>query len=312
MCALCQDLKDMVRIFHLTPLAQSSRNLWCLELSSNKTSVDLRPSQASRTQFVRAWKKNRAPIFALNVDGHCAMIYFDDSFYAKKCPMSPNRSLPSLPLRSDFRSTKRTYSWKILVAWLIPIVGQQPEFWCGSLHSLGCLLMPLIPLHHNEEPARCLNRQWYSGKLGGLLAELVWVSIQIHNFNEMSWNFLDLGFLKIAESEVNHSSNHQEFQVPKMEVLNLIGLFWGVVFPLDEPLIRTVQVYRCTGFLYLGPWFFFNMFPTFIGTMVGNPSQGVLPQFSQWSMSPMKKNPSCFGYLGVYTTQLYEDYNQHF
>lgn len=50
----------------------------------HKTSVDLRPSQASRTQFVRAWKKNRAPIFALNVDGHCAMIYFDDSFYAQK------------------------------------------------------------------------------------------------------------------------------------------------------------------------------------------------------------------------------------
>ena len=311
MCALCQDLKDMVRIFHLTPLAQSSRNLWCLELSSIKL---LLISGLHKLLELSSWEPEKKIELPFSLWMWMAIVpwyILMTRFMPKKCPMSPNRSLPSLPLRSDFRSTKRTYSWKILVAWLIPIVGQQPEFWCGSLHSLGCLLMPLIPLHHNEEPARCLNRQWYSGKLGGLLAELVWVSIQIHNFNEMSWNFLDLGFLKIAESEVNHSSNHQEFQVPKMEVLNLIGLFWGVVFPLDEPLIRTVQVYRCTGFLYLGPWFFFNMFPTFIGTMVGNPSQGVLPQFSQWSMSH-EKNPSCFGYLGVYTTQLYEDYNQHF
>ena len=35
--------------------------------------------------------------------------------------------------------------------------------------------------------------------------------------------------------------NHQEFQVPKMEVLNLIRLFWGWVFPYIS---LTYSLYR--------------------------------------------------------------------
>ena len=35
--------------------------------------------------------------------------------------------------------------------------------------------------------------------------------------------------------------DHQEFQVPKMEVLNLIRLFWGLVFPYIS---LTYSLYR--------------------------------------------------------------------
>ena len=63
----------------------------------------------------------------------------------------------------------------------------------------------------------------------------------------MSWNFLDLGFLKIAESEVNHSSNHQEFQVPTEPYKAIFGV---VFFPLHKLRIHIAWVYRCTGFLY--------------------------------------------------------------
>ena len=95
-CALCQDLKDMVRIFHLTPLAQSSRNLWCLELSS--TNFCWSQAFTSFTNSVReSLKKNRAPIFALNVEGHD--LFWWVLFYTPKVQW-----VPSLPLRSDFRS----------------------------------------------------------------------------------------------------------------------------------------------------------------------------------------------------------------
>ena len=33
--------------------------------------------------------------------------------------------------------------------------------------------------------------------------------------------------------KADRTMNHQEFQVPKMEVLNLIRLCWGVGFPLS-------------------------------------------------------------------------------
>ena len=34
--------------------------------------------------------------------------------------------------------------------------------------------------------------------------------------------------------------NHQPVQVPKMEVLNLIRLFWGMGFPLHKPYIQLI------------------------------------------------------------------------
>ena len=43
---------------------------------------------------------------------------------------------------------------------------------------------------------------------------------------------------------------HQKFQVPKMEELNLIRLFWGVGFPLHKPYIQLIQVSTSI----LGPW----------------------------------------------------------
>ena len=46
-------------------------------------------------------------------------------------------------------------------------------------------------------------------------------------------------------SRNNHTSNHQKFQVPKMEVLNLIRLFLGWVFPY------TSLTYSS---LFLGTW----------------------------------------------------------
>ena len=36
--------------------------------------------------------------------------------------------------------------------------------------------------------------------------------------------------------------NHQEFQVPKMEVLNLIRLFWWVGFSVSISRIHTVYI----------------------------------------------------------------------
>ena len=33
---------------------------------------------------------------------------------------------------------------------------------------------------------------------------------------------------------------HQPVQVPKMEILNLIRLFWGIGFPLHKPYIQLI------------------------------------------------------------------------
>ena len=46
---------------------------------------------------------------------------------------------------------------------------------------------------------------------------------------------LDLATDNEKRSSFVEVSNHQEFQVPKVQVLNLKKLFWGVGFPLHKP-----------------------------------------------------------------------------
>ena len=136
-CALCQDLKDMVRIFHLTPLAQSSRNLWCLELSS--TNFCWSQAFTSFTNSVReSLKKTELPFLLWMWK---AMIYFDECYFI------PQKSNESQVFRCVPIFVPRTYSWKILVASLIPIVGQQPGFlmWITSLTGM--------PLDATDPPA---------------------------------------------------------------------------------------------------------------------------------------------------------------
>ena len=63
--------------------------------------------------------------------------------------------------------------------------------------------------------------------------------------NPVFLHFMTLFFVKrsqMLEATLKQKLNHPEFQVPKMEVLNLIRLFWGWVFPyINLP----YSLYRC-------------------------------------------------------------------
>ena len=54
-----------------------------------------------------------------------------------------------------------------------------------------------------------------------------------------NWNFEKMKMLAYRKKG-NQTLNHQEFQVPKMEVLYLIRLFWGVGIPLHKPYIQLI------------------------------------------------------------------------
>ena len=60
------------------------------------------------------------------------------------------------------------------------------------------------------------------------------------------WFLKRIGFLERVLCQKRpgqtQEKTHLKFQVPKMEVLNLIRLFWGVGFPLHKPYIQLIQV----------------------------------------------------------------------
>ena len=61
-----------------------------------------------------------------------------------------------------------------------------------------------------------------------------------HKCNEDGAVFEPLENRRHSLPETNSQLNHQEFQVPKMEVLNLIRLFLRVSFPLHKPYIQLI------------------------------------------------------------------------
>ena len=115
------------------------------------------------------------------------------------------------------------------------------------LHQL-ILYLNIIPLfagfHTSHRVQDFFHQQYLSiWEFGNLLQGLYflcvfffsWYDIWVPNYS-ISWVFFRLA---ATSQKVNKDDNdtlipsniHQEFQVPKMEVLNHIRLFWGWVFP---------------------------------------------------------------------------------